>query len=207
MKMLSPALLAVTCVVLITFLSTWFLSEAERSAPISSPDQIGNPLSGEWRPETDSLQISNLAVFMDHEEHVAEGAVDEKYAEAPLEAKTMVLDPQAIESMSNARVHGDPRSPNISRAKLRELPSSEELEYPELYIDYQARKRQKGFADFVMAAGPKIDQLNELIQEGVARGISIEELEQGREKVRRLEEMVKQLKEENPEIVELLNEN
>jgi len=195
--------IALVCLALFIALGAWFFSEAQQTVSIETPSaRIQLQMQPPEAPKTkqDIHQAHSITVEARQKETLmTEG--NTSHDEEPTH-----LDPQAIDSMRAARIYGDPRAPTLSRAKPRVLPNDEELADPDLYLKYQARQRQKVFVNFIHAAGPKIDQLNELIQLGIQRGISQEELEQGRVKVRRLEEMVTQLKEEHPEIIDQLDE-
>jgi len=203
MKGIPLILVALVSVILVIALANWFITEPNQAVTIealSAPNYIQMPPAEPLIPMPDTHQVLSITAVARQEQTL----VTEENA-SHNEALPH-LDPQAIDSMRAARIYGDPRAPTLSRAKPRVLPNDEELADPDLYLKYQARQRQKVFVNFIQAAGPKIDQLNEMIQIGIQRGISQEELEQGREKVRRLEDMVKQLKEEHPEIIDQLDE-
>ncbi len=108
------------------------------------------------------------------------------------------LDQYAIESMAEARLNGDDRAPPIGKSAETEAPTAEELESPELYLEYESRQEQKIFKAYVEAADIKIDMLEEQIAKAKAQGLPEEELAVGIEKVRRIKEMKAQLLSENP---------
>jgi len=204
MKAISKSLIAFVCVALFVVLGVWFFPKPKQSVPIETPSaqnylqalptEVPKPKQGIHPAHSITVEVRKKETLITE-------------ANTSHDPEPTHLDPQAISSMRAARINGDPRSPTLSRAKPRVLPSDEELADADLYLNYQARQRQKVFVNFIQATGPKIDQLNELIQRGIQEGISQEELEQGQEKVRRLENMVKQLKEENPEIIDQLDES
>ena len=110
-------------------------------------------------------------------------------------------DPQAVESLRQSRLHGDPRTPPIARRETeREMPTEEELADPELYLQYEARQQQKVYASFVQASEKKIADLEAMIERGKQEGVTPEQLAEGEEKLRRLQEMRDQLLAENPEL-------
>jgi len=126
--------------------------------------------------------------------------------ETELQDHTDYIDvqPEAIESFRSAIIDGESRTPPIARREAEEAPSQEVLDDPAKYLSFQAQQRQKLFMSYITAAKPKIEKLKRLVAEGESRGISDEKLHEGRMKIQKLEEMVEQLKLENPELAEQL---
>lgn len=122
--------------------------------------------------------------------------VEENYPEEDITP----LDSFAIESMENARLHGDDRAPPIVRGAQGESATPEELESPELYLEYESRQERKIYKAYVEAADIKIEVLEEQIAIAQERGMAEEELEVGIEKVRRIKEMKAQLLSDNPDL-------
>jgi len=97
----------------------------------------------------------------------------------------------------------DERSPPIVRQKEEEKPTQEELDDPDKYLEFQLRQRKKVLFSYLDAAKPKLKKLRELVAEGERRGISEDKLIEGQTKILKIEEMVSQILEENPDIAEL----
>ncbi len=123
--------------------------------------------------------------------------VEENYPEEDITP----LDSFAIESMENARLNGDDRAPPIVRGAQGESATPEELESPELYLEYESRQERKIYKAYVEAADIKIEVLEEQIAIAQERGMAEEELEVGIEKVRRIKEMKAQLLRDNPDLL------
>ena len=123
--------------------------------------------------------------------------VDERHSEEELAP----LDVYAIDSMANARLNGDDRAPPIVRGAQGESATPEELESPELYLEYESRQERKIYKAYVEAADIKIEMLEEQIAIAKERGMLEEELEVGIEKVRRIKEMKEQLLRDNPDLL------
>lgn len=111
------------------------------------------------------------------------------------------LDQDAINSMAEARLHGDPRAPAINPSEERVLPTPEELQDPEQYLQYEQRQEKKIYRAYVDAAKEKVAMLEGMIKQGEEEGISEEELEQARQKVKGIEEMSLQLQQDHPDIM------
>lgn len=112
-------------------------------------------------------------------------------------------DPGAVEALRQSRLEGDPRAPPIARpepGREREMPTEEELADPDLYLEYEMRQQQKVYASFVEASTKKIADLKAIIERGRQEGVPPEQLAEGEEKLRRLEEMRAKLISENPDI-------
>lgn len=118
--------------------------------------------------------------------------------EYPQPGDPIELDPEAIASLREARLHGDPRTPPIERSAPRELPTAEELADPERYQEYEVRQERKVKQAFVAAAGPEAEKLRADIARGREMGIPEEEIAKAEEKLRRLEAMRAQLIEADP---------
>ena len=138
----------------------------------------------------------------------AEIAVDDSLTEAETIPKIRTkpldynLNPAAIESFSLSLEEGDPRAPTLSDPIERVLPTEAELASPENYELYETRQRDQVLKSFVTESTSKLAQMKELILQGEDGGVSEDQLEEGREKLRLLEEMKERLLAENPELFE-----
>ncbi|MDW5415767.1 hypothetical protein R6242_04175 [Iodobacter sp. CM08] len=106
----------------------------------------------------------------------------------------------AAESMADARINGDPRTPPIIRSNNSEAATPAELADHPAYKQYEARQNLRELAAFSAAVPEKIRQLREDINRGRAAGIAPELIAGQEEKVLQLEEMRSQLITEHPEI-------
>lgn len=179
--------LFLAALVLVTLLLGWVLLSRPAAMPTTVP-----PPAAVNAPE----QTTPAAVGIDT---MADAAVplagDGEY---PQPGDPIELDPEAIASLREARLHGDPRTPPIERSPPRELPTAEELADPERYQEYEVRQERKVKQAFVAAAGPEAERLRADIARGREMGIPEEEIAKAEEKLRRLEAMRAQLIEADP---------
>ncbi|PTQ90768.1 hypothetical protein [Agitococcus lubricus] len=106
----------------------------------------------------------------------------------------------AATSMANALKNGDPRSPVIIHDTVQEAASPEELANPKLYAQYEARQNMKLYKGYVAAADTEIPRLQQDIAKAKAMGLKPEQIAEGEEKLRRIQQMRDQLLSEHPEI-------
>ena len=113
------------------------------------------------------------------------------------------LDPDAIESLRQARLHGDDRTPNLNKSRERdELPTPEQMEDPELYQEYERRQQQRVYRAYVEAAKIKTAEIRKMIEQGKEGGISDEEIAFAEAKIKGIEDMAAQLQQEHPDIMQ-----
>ncbi len=115
------------------------------------------------------------------------------------EDQPIKLNSQAISSLEFARLNGDSRSPPIQHRVLNQRANSQQLNDPDQYSNYQANKKTQLVRHYVEAAQPKIDRLKEQVKQAKEKGLPPEQLAEGEEKIKKLEEMVEQLKLQYPE--------
>lgn len=138
---------------------------------------------------------------------VAQAGQDGEAEVPPEEDPVIELDPQAIASLRESMTQGDNRSPPIGRSAPGELPTPEELDSPEGYLQYEGRQERRLKAAFVRAVSEEIPVLQQLIEEARARGLAPEQLAEGEEKLRRLQAMRDELLQNDPELGELTLES
>jgi hypothetical protein len=109
----------------------------------------------------------------------------------------------SLKSFTASLSKGDDRAPPIVRQAAQEQASQEELDDPAKYLDFQARQKQKVLVSYLHAAKPKLEKLRELVARGEAEGIAEDKLNEGRIKIQKIEEMVEEIKLDNPELAEL----
>lgn len=134
-------------------------------------------------------------------EQVVTPSIDRERDEVLEEEMQYRFDDSAIASMADARVNGDDRAPPIGSSTPGELPTPEELESPELYLEYESRQERKIYQAYVKAADIKIEMLEKQIAMAKERGLPEEELQVGIEKVKRIREMKAQLLQDNPDLL------
>ncbi len=113
-----------------------------------------------------------------------------------------LFDQAAIDSMADARINGDDRAPPIGKSVEPQQPTAQELESPELYLEYESRHEKKIYKAYIDAADTKIEMLEAQIALAKEQGLSKEEIAVGVEKVTRIRSMREQLLVENPELKE-----
>lgn len=113
-----------------------------------------------------------------------------------------IPNPEAIASMRQARINGDPRAPKLAEHHEREVPTAEELGDHEQYLEYERRQQKRVYRAYVDASKIKTAQLRSLIEQGKAEGVSAEEIEFAEKKIRGIEEMALTLQQDYPDIMD-----
>ena len=110
------------------------------------------------------------------------------------EVAVPIPSPQAVAALRESMRHGDARTPPLAPATdLRAPPSAKELADPALYQQYEQRQRQNVYASFAHAADRRIPELEALIAQGKAKGLSERQLAEGESKLAKLREQRDQL--------------
>ena len=109
---------------------------------------------------------------------------------------------EAIASMRQARLEGEPRAPKLGEYHEREIPTKEELGDHEQYLEYERRQQKRVYRAYVDASKIKTTQLRSMIEKGKVEGISAEEIAFAEEKIRGIEEMAIKLQQDYPDIME-----
>jgi len=115
----------------------------------------------------------------------------------PLEPSTV----DAATSMANAMKNGDPRAPVIIHDTVQEAATAEEIANPKLYAQYEARQNMRLYKGYVKAAEVEIPRLQADIARAKAAGLKPEQIAEGEEKLRRIQQMRDQLASEHPEVL------
>lgn len=106
-----------------------------------------------------------------------------------------------VEALRQARLEGDARSPAVVRSTVtREEPTAAELADPKAYQRYEARQNERLYRSYVKAADAEIPKLQEQLSQGKQGGLTPEQIAEGEEKLRRIEEMRNQLMSDHPEL-------
>lgn len=99
-----------------------------------------------------------------------------------------------LNSLADARLNGDPRTPPIVRSTVeREMPTSEELADPELYQEYETRQNQKVYRSFYSASKNKLAEMEKLMEQARSQGVPDDKLREGDEKIAKMKAMRKKL--------------
>ncbi|MGB1220813.1 MAG: hypothetical protein ACPG43_04695 [Alcanivoracaceae bacterium] len=169
--------------------------EADSAAPVAAEPAMDKPADTATAPVS-APQVAPA-------EELAPEA-EPPVASTPEPLQQWQPDPDAVQSLRRSMEEGDPRAPPIARQESeREMPTEEELADPDLYLQYETRQQQKVYASFVQASEKKISDLKKMIDRARAEGsVSPEQLAEGEEKLRRLEEMREKLLQENPELAD-----
>jgi len=115
------------------------------------------------------------------------------------EDQAIKLNSQAINSLEFARLNGDSRSPPINHRVPSQRANQQQINDPDQYNAYQADKKKQLIRHYVEAAQTKIDRLKEQVKKAKERGLPAEQLAEGEEKIKKLEEMVEQLNLQYPQ--------
>jgi len=109
----------------------------------------------------------------------------------------------AAKSMADAVKNGDPRTPPINRDPVQqEQATAEELADPKLYAQYEARQNMRLYKGYIQAAEVEIPRLQQDIAKAKAAGLKPEQIAEGEEKLRRIQQMRDQLASQHPELVQ-----
>ncbi|MFC7419467.1 hypothetical protein ACFQNF_06200 [Iodobacter arcticus] len=118
---------------------------------------------------------------------------------APLLATAADL--PAAESMAEARINGEPRTPPILRSESRsEAATPLELADHSAYQQYETRQNLRELAAFSKAVPAQLQQLQDDIRRGKAAGIAPELIAKQERKVAELAALRQQLLASHPEI-------
>ncbi len=99
-----------------------------------------------------------------------------------------------LNSMADARINGDPRTPPMVRTTVeREMPTPEELADPDLYQEYESRQNQKVYRSFYSASKNKLVEMEKLMEQARSQGVSEDKLREGEEKIAKMKAMREKL--------------
>lgn len=186
MRYLIPSILLSTLVLVIAWqpnAKLLFWQESVSKAKISGTTQAANSTNVELNSDTFATNDSA------HEHR------DETW-------ENFIPNPKAIESMRQARLKGDPRTPKLTKHHEREVPTEEELGNHEQYLEYEHRQQKRVYRAYVDASKIKTAQLRSMIEQGKAEGISPEEIAFAEDKIKGIEEMAAKLQQDYPDIME-----
>lgn len=181
------------CAIALGLLLGYVNSQQPESSALSLAEEPSQTV--EFQKKVDE-QAENLTDKLE----VEQGEKPEYIDEMELPEERYILDQYAIDSMADARLNGDDRAPPIGQSVESERPTNEELESPELYLEYESRQEKKLYKAYIEAADIKIEMLEAQITKAKEQGLSKEELEVGIEKVKRIKNMKEQLLLENPDL-------
>ncbi|MFB9246389.1 hypothetical protein IV454_11440 [Massilia antarctica] len=100
----------------------------------------------------------------------------------------------AWESMADARRHGDPHTPPLAPAALPGSgPSAAQLADPQAYRAYEARQEARVLAAFASAAELEVPRLQADVERARAAGISAAQIARVEEKIRRLQQLRREI--------------
>lgn len=108
----------------------------------------------------------------------------------------------AASSMANAMKNGDSRMPQLARSEPQEQATAAELADPKLYAQYESRQNARLYKGYINAADTEIPRLQQDIAKAKAAGLKPEQIAEGEEKLRRIQQMRDQLASQHPELVQ-----
>ncbi len=169
----------------------WLVDDSSKpSFAISSPNNtssnLGSSLHSEQVPTSTNISAPPTPVT--------------SRTDSPL----LPLEPSNVDaatSMANAMKNGDPRAPVIIHDTVHEQATAEEIASPKLYAQYEARQNMRLYKGYVKAAEVEIPRLQADIAKAKAMGLKPEQIAEGEEKLRRIQQMRDQLASEHPEVL------
>lgn len=90
--------------------------------------------------------------------------------------------------MADTRERGDPRTPPIERAPQEPGPDAWTLQSSDRYAQYEAKRNERLYSAYQQAADAELPRMRAAIAEGKARGLPAEQIAQGEEKLKRLQQ-------------------
>ena len=112
----------------------------------------------------------------------------------PVESTTPETFSVPLNSLADARINGDPRTPPMARSAIeREMPTLEELADPDLYQEYETRQNQKVYRSFYSASKNKLVEMEKLMEQARSQGVSEDKLREGEEKIAKMKAMREKL--------------
>jgi len=199
-KKLAAILLLPFIALLIAYLA--FTSPEEDAVYVEQHRQ--NPVIEEKRKDTVTVAVPPLSKPGNIKPKVQASIISEEDEEDTRDYDEAQPNPRLL-GFTNSITAGDSRTPPILRQEPEEQPKQEDLDDPDKYLAFQARQKQKVLISYVNAAKPKLNKLRALVAEGEKRGISKEQLAEGKAKIQKIEDMVEQIKAENPELISAMD--
>lgn len=129
----------------------------------------------------------------------AEPQAEQAQGEPELEA---ALDPEAIESLAQARLKGDQRAPQVHKSSARQAPAPDIIRDEIAYAAYETAQQKKIYRAYVDAALPKVRELQVLVNQAKQQGdIPAEEIQAAEDKIAGILQMREQLLRDNPDLM------
>lgn len=182
-------------VALVVITGIYLTSKEPSVQPVESRQQENSLVSSEVAPLPAMSAPKHDKIEKESLDDVSPANLDDEP-----EAESYALDVYAIESMKQARQIGDPRVPALSTSLERALPTAEELADYDAYANYEQRQSQAVYREFIKAASLKAEFLRDMIAKAKQDGLSEEQIAEGEEKLRRIENMREELLQQNPEL-------
>lgn len=114
------------------------------------------------------------------------------------ENSQILLDKEAISSLRDARLNGDPRSPPIAHTQLTQRANGQQKSDPDQYNHYQDNKKKQLIINYMQAIQPKIETLKEQVKKAKEKGLPAEQLAEGEEKIKKMQDMLEKLAQQYP---------
>lgn len=147
-----------------------------------------------------SIKSNNASLQADSPEPPQQAANDRQQRDTDYP----LLRTDAILSLRNARLHGDPRTPPMSPLAERKKPTEEQLSSPENYAEYERAQQLTLYRHYISAVPKKVETIEKALERASqpGSGITQEQLEFARQKIAALKAMKAKLLKENPALRE-----
>lgn len=186
--------LAITMLLVIGFMTFW----QPDSTVLFWQDSFAGSNTSHNKAASPNIASDNITpqTLSDKQHNVSDEVRSEDIAE------TFIPNPEVIASMSQARLHGDPRAPSLGEHHERETPTEKELGNHEEYLEYERRQQKRVYRAYVDASKIKTAQLRSMIEQGKTEGITEEQIAFAEKKIRDIEEMAITLQQDFPDIMD-----
>jgi type II secretory pathway component PulM len=119
-------------------------------------------------------------------------------------SESFELDPQAINSLREARLYGDSRTPPLFKQAPVEAPTDEEVADHDKFREYEQRQEKRLYQAYALASKEKIAGIQSMIDQAKGKdvGISDTQIEEAEQHIQQIEEMVSEIKQRFPDILD-----
>jgi len=148
--------------------------------------------------------ISTNHESMEEKVDVTTDLINNIYIEQEPLSEYLELDPQAINSLREARLHGDSRTPPLLKQAPVETPTDEEVADHDKFIEYEQRQEKRLYQAYALASKEKIAGIQSMIDQakGKDAGISDAQIEEAEQHIQQIEDMVSEIKQRFPDILD-----
>lgn len=122
----------------------------------------------------------------------------------PYDKHRLTLDQQAIQSLREARLQGDPRTPPMMQnPPERKMPTDEQLADPDKYAEYEKSQRMQVYQQFIYAVPQKVTAIENALKRAKKEGAKLtkEQMQFAKDKMASLKAMKEKLLHKHSELV------